>query len=111
VVERVVWLVRVWWYVVVVVLVVALQVVQVVLVGRVGLGGEAGIRRRRLVHRQPRPGILTWKHKESKYGSPPTSHVLTIVSKKGSHEAFMVQNFQNGTCPVVVQAEVPNSSQ
>ncbi len=56
--------VRVWWYVVVVVLVgVAVQVVQVLLVvGRGGLGGEAGIRRRRLVHGQPRAWVLTWKH-------------------------------------------------
>jgi hypothetical protein len=54
--------VRVWWHVVVL-LVVAVQVVQVVLVvGRSGLGGEAGIRRRWLVHRQPRAWILTWKH-------------------------------------------------
>jgi hypothetical protein len=61
VVQRVVWLVRVWWYVVVV-LVVAVQVVQVVLVvGRGRLGGEAGIRRRRLVHRQPRAWVFTWK--------------------------------------------------
>jgi hypothetical protein len=43
-------------------LVVAVQVVQVVLVvGRGRIGGEAGIRRRRLVHRQPRAWILTWK--------------------------------------------------
>jgi hypothetical protein len=58
VIQRLVGLMRVWWHVVVVV--VALQVVQVLLVvGRSGLGGEAGIRRRRLVHRQPRAGILT----------------------------------------------------
>jgi hypothetical protein len=55
--------VRVWWCVVVVLLVVAVQVVQVVLVvGRGRLGGEAGIRRRRLVHGQPRAWVLTWKH-------------------------------------------------
>jgi hypothetical protein len=54
--------VRVWWHVVVVLLVVAMQVVQVVLVvGRGWLGGEAGIRRRRLVHRQPRAWIFAWK--------------------------------------------------
>jgi hypothetical protein len=58
----VVGLVRVWLYVMVVLLVVAVQVVQVVLVvGRGRIGGEAGIRRRRLVHRQPRAWILTWK--------------------------------------------------
>jgi hypothetical protein len=58
--------VRVWWYVVVVLLVVAVQVVQVLVVGRGRLGGEAGIRRRWLVHRQPRACIFTWKHKKGK---------------------------------------------
>ncbi len=69
--------VRVWWYVVVLVLVVAVQVVQVVLVvGRGGLGGEAGIRRRRLVHRQPRAWIFTWNGNTRTVSSPLTSHVF-----------------------------------
>ncbi len=77
VVDCVVW---VWWYVVVVLVVVLGVAVQVVLVGRVWLGGEAGIRRRWLVHRQPRAWIFTWNQGKQVQKGTGTPHHITCFN-------------------------------